>query len=134
MNTDRQLIHTLRDKLGARQSALSSRIHSSEISDKEFKRLTARYYAIRNNSDLLIKNEMVDILNNDLFEIYTYNTEPLKDGVYAGSPAGAISGWEIKWILAPNREAIKKYPFFDCIISRNDNSTGQARSAELFTP
>ena len=133
MNTDRQLISTLRDKLITRQNVLLGRRHNSSLPNDKVERLVIRYKAIEDTKGLLINNEMVDILNNDLFEIYVYNSEWVS---YGGEPcpAGYVSGWEIKWVLAPNREAIKKYPFFDCIISRNDNSTGQARSAELFIP
>ena len=48
------------------------------------------------------------------WEIYTCNETPVK---YFGElkQAGEISGWDIKHIFA-TREAIKTYPFFDCII------------------
>lgn len=134
MNTDRALIHALRERGNAKKKALSNRIHKHRVAGEDAEQLIGRYVAIHDINDLLAKNIMIDILNNDLFEIYVCNPKDIHNSDYAGNKAGDITGWDIKWVLAPNREAIKKYPFFDCIITQNDNSAGQAHTAELFIP
>ena len=67
----------------------------------------------------------------DLYEIYVSNSEDITDGVYEGKKAGEVDGWEIKWILSTD-DHIFKFPFFDCIITKNDNSTGRRTGAILF--
>lgn len=60
----------------------------------------------------------------DLFEIYVCNSEDITEGVYAGKKAGEVSGWDIKWVLSTS-DAIKFFPWFDEVITKNDNSTGR---------
>ena len=136
MNTDRQLILALKDRIQARLAVIYERIQDDRTKGKAVISLILRYEAVSDTKDVLSSNGMIDILNNDLFEIYVCNAEPVKNGLNPSelAPAGTIGGWEIKWILAPSEEAIKQYPFFDEIITQNDNSTGRARTAELFTP
>lgn len=66
-----------------------------------------------------------------LYEIYVYNSEDIAEGVYEGKKAGEVDGWDIKWVLS-KPEHIKNFPFFDCIITKNDNSTGRALGAILY--
>lgn len=128
MTTDRRLIKALIDKVNARRYRRDNYKLERGIG-RSFD-----LYQLHSDINQSIKLNMVDIYNNDLFEIYTYNSNPVESDVDGGAiPAGTLDGWEIKWILAPNKEVIKQYPFFDCIISINDNSTGQATDAELFT-
>jgi len=133
MNTDRALISALRERIDMKQAVRFIRIQDDKTNDKDVIPLILRYEAVHDTKGVLSINTMVDILNNDLFEIYTCNDKPV---TYCDKlqPAGAVTGWDIKWVLAPNREAIKQYPFFDCIITKNDNSTGRATDAELFIP
>jgi hypothetical protein len=67
----------------------------------------------------------------NLYEIYTYNDELITEGHYEGKPAGAVSGWDIKWVLGTD-EGIKSFPFFDEIITTNDNSTGRRTGAIIW--
>ncbi|MCD6337134.1 MAG: hypothetical protein J7M01_02745 [Candidatus Marinimicrobia bacterium] len=73
--------------------------------------------------------EQID--NLDLFEIYVYNSEIITSGHYEGSPPGEVSGWEIKWVLATDA-GIKTFPFFDCIITKNDNSCDDLKNAIIW--
>ena len=132
MNTDRQLITTLLGKVTSRQAAIYRRIQSDSVRDKDVVGLVLRYDAIDETKGVLSSNAMIDILNNNLYEIYVCNPDDIHSGNYAGNKAGAVTGWDIKWILAPSDKAVKQYPFFDEIITKNDNSTGRARTAELF--
>jgi len=52
------------------------------------------------------------------YEIYTYNSQPIVTGVYAGKQPGEVSGWEIKHVITD--KDITTYPFFDCVITKND--------------
>ena len=61
------------------------------------------------------------------YEIYVFNPEDIKDGLYAGKKAGTISGWDIK--LVKTDKDIKTFPLFDCIITKNDTPES---SCELF--
>lgn len=67
-----------------------------------------------------------------LYEIYTYNPEPVHDGVYEGAEAGEISGWDTQWVLATDWKTLETFPFFDCVISTNDNSTGRRLGAIIW--
>ena len=87
-----------------------------------------------------LKNTKEMIEENNLYEIYVFNDVPVKYPLSSSlhpngimREAGEVDGWDIKWILAPNDETIKKYPFFDVVISKNDNSTGRVLTAEIFT-
>ena len=130
MKTDRRLIKELAERV---QANLSRKHEREEPTFENIRAYSKRYNALKDINQLLRVN-LVDIYNNDLFEIYVCNPEPTNDKMYGKQPAGSITGWDIKWVLAPNKEAVKQYPFFDCIITRNDNSTGQAIDAELFIP
>ena len=48
------------------------------------------------------------------FEIYVCNDSPVE---YCGQihPAGAVTGWNIKFVFA-TRESLSRYPYFDEII------------------
>ena len=67
----------------------------------------------------------------DLFEIYVYNDAQINEGVYEGAQPGTVSGWDIQWVLATS-EGIKTYPFFDEVITKNDNSTGRRTGAVIW--
>ena len=67
----------------------------------------------------------------DLYEIYVYNSEDINEGCYAGKKAGEVGGWGIKWVLSTD-DHIFNFPFFDEIITKNDNSTGRRIGAILF--
>jgi len=129
--TDRRLILDLTETVCAKRyrkdRSLDYAVRSLEKSQER-----ARKYSTLSDINKSIKKNLIDIYNNNLYEIYVCNSEPVE---YCGElkQAGAVGGWDIKWILAPNKAAIKKYPFFDCIISKNDNSTGMALDAEIFT-
>ena len=79
--------------------------------------------------DAIILELKIKQLN--LYEIYVYNNCDIFDGMYAGKKAGEISGWETKHVLGTD-EGIKTFPWFDCVISKNDNSTGQRTGAILW--
>ncbi|MCK4870779.1 MAG: hypothetical protein KAS93_06690 [Gammaproteobacteria bacterium] len=132
MTTDRRLIHDFIERVHAKRYR-RDRSYDYEASSMEVNQLKAKRYGVLTDINRSINVNMVDIHSNNLYEIYTCNAEPV---TYCGElkPAGHVSGWDIKWILAPNKAAVEQYPFFDCIISRNDNSTGQAIDAELFLP
>jgi hypothetical protein len=68
----------------------------------------------------------------NLYEIYTCNPYDITEGFYAGKKAGEVEGWDIQWVIASNDEALKDYPFFDCIITKNDNSTGRMTGAIIW--
>jgi len=51
------------------------------------------------------------------YEIYVCNSKEITNGMYKGKQAGEVSGWDIK-LVATDKD-IKKYPFFDCIITKN---------------
>lgn len=61
------------------------------------------------------------------YEIYVYNSQPITDGIYAGKQAGEVDGWEIK--LIKTDKDITTYPFFDCVITKND---APEKDCELF--
>jgi hypothetical protein len=66
---------------------------------------------------LNLTREQIDILWNQgyrCFEIYVFND---RHAIYNGEfcEAGTIPGWDIKFVVS-TREAIKEFPFFDCII------------------
>lgn len=68
----------------------------------------------------------------NLYEIYTCNPEDITEGVYEGKKAGEVTGWNIHWVIATSEDALKDYPFFDCVISTNDNSTGRMTGAYIW--
>ncbi len=129
--TDREFILNALDRVRAKQASIYKRIQHAE--GKRVISLILRYERIEDIKGVLSMNALVDILNNELFEIYTCNDKPV---TYCGErvPAGSVTGWDIKWLLSLNEETVKQYPLFDCIISRNDNSTGRTRTAEVFNP
>lgn len=129
MSTDRRLIKSLAERAQAKHYNR----HKDDEPTFENNLANSKRYSVLKDINQSLKVNMVDIHNNDLFEIYVCNDKPV---IYCDAlhEAGHVTGWEIKWILSPNKEAIKQYPFFDCIISKNDNSTGQAIDAELFIP
>jgi len=51
----------------------------------------------------------------NLYEIYIYNE----------------SGWDIRWVLGTD-EGIKTFPFFDRVITKNDNSQGRRIGAIIW--
>lgn len=61
------------------------------------------------------------------YEIYVSNSEDINNGSYAGNKAGTVGGWEIK--LIKTDKDIKNYPFFDCVITKNDTPESKC---ELF--
>ena len=67
----------------------------------------------------------------NLYEIYVYNNCDIVDGIWEGKKAGEIGSWEIKHVLA-TPEGIKTFPWFDCILSTNDNSTGYRTGAIIW--
>ena len=67
----------------------------------------------------------------DLFEIYVYNDFDIDEGCYEGKKAGEVSVWDTRWVLGTD-EGIKTFPWFDCIISKNDNSTGRRTGAIIW--
>lgn len=134
MTTDRALIMALKDRATIKRNEYLYHVRSTNKAAGMKDKLVNRIIGSFDANNILILNGTIDILNNDLFEIYVCNPEDIHNGVYAGNKAGDITGWDIKWVLAPNREAVKQYPLFDCIISKNDNSTGRALTAELFIP
>ena len=73
----------------------------------------------------------LQIDNLDMFEIYVYNNAQINDGQYEGAQPGTVSGWEIKWVLG-TEEGVKSFPYFDEIISKNDNSTGRRIGAYIW--
>jgi len=78
-----------------------------------------------------IESTMEATKDLDLYEIYVYNHEPITDGVYEGALAGEVDGWEIKWVLATD-DGIFDFPWFNCIITKNDNSTGRRLGAIIW--
>jgi len=68
----------------------------------------------------------------NLYEIYTYNSVSIHDGTYEGAEPGEISGWDIMWVLASSEEALQDFPFFDEVITTNDNSTGRRTGAIIW--
>jgi hypothetical protein len=67
----------------------------------------------------------------NLYEVYLYNDAPIHDGCYEGAEAGEVSGWNIQWILGTD-DGIKSFPFFDEVITKNDNSTGRRLGAIIW--
>lgn len=59
------------------------------------------------------------------FEVYTCNYAEVTEGLYKGSKAGEITGWDIKFptVFATDyneaKEVLKTIPYFDCIILFN---------------
>ena len=78
-----------------------------------------------------IEETMESTKELDLFEIYVYNDEEITEGMYAGKAAGEVGGWDIKWVLGTD-EGIKTFPFFDEVITKNDNSTGRRLGAIIW--
>lgn len=69
----------------------------------------------------------------DIYEIFVYNDKKIPESaetVYAGMEAGTVSGWQIKWVYATD-EGVKTFPFFDCIISKNDCPRQETRKAAI---
>ena len=67
----------------------------------------------------------------NLYEIYVYNDCDIFDGMWAGKKAGEISGWSFIHVLA-TPEGIKTFPWFDCVVSENNNSTYDRARAILW--
>lgn len=67
----------------------------------------------------------------NLYEIYIYNEYIISDGVYEGAQPGTVSGWDIRWVLGTD-EGIKTFPFFDRVITKNDNSQGRRIGAIIW--
>ncbi len=67
----------------------------------------------------------------NLYEVYLYNDELITEGSYEGKPAGTVSGWNIQWVLGTD-EGIKSFPYFDEVITKNDNSTGRRLGAIIW--
>lgn len=40
--------------------------------------------------------------------------------IYTKNPETGESGWDIKWVMAENRQQVSMFPFFDCVITVND--------------
>lgn len=93
--------------------------------------LTVRTEYNRQLADAIMLHMKLHFLYN-LYEIYTYNPEDITEGAYEGKKAGEVSGWDIHWVLASNKDALEDYPFFDCVISTNDNSTGHMVGAIIW--
>ena len=79
-----------------------------------------------------IEETMEKTKNLNLYEIYVCNSEDIHDGMYEGKLAGEITGWDIHWVLASSEDALEDYPFFDCVITTNDNSTGRRLGAIIW--
>lgn len=67
----------------------------------------------------------------NLYEIYIYNDFDIQTGVHEGKKAGEVSGWDTCWVLGTD-EGIKTFPWFDCVITKNDNSTGRRTGAIIW--
>lgn len=84
-------------------------------------------------SDLKKNTEATSEETKDLilFEIYVYNDAQINDGQYEGQLPGTVSGWDTRWVLA-TPEHITEFPYFDVIITVNDNSTGRRIGAYIW--
>ena len=67
----------------------------------------------------------------NLYEIYVTNDHYIDSGVSEGSEPGEVTGWDIRWVLATD-EGIKSFPWFDEVITKNDNSTGRRLGAIIW--
>ena len=79
-----------------------------------------------------IESTMEATKDLNLYEVYLYNDCQINEGTYEGAQPGTVDGWEIKWVLASSKDALKDFPYFDCVISTNDNSTGHRLSAIIW--
>lgn len=78
-----------------------------------------------------IEETMESTNHLDLYEIYVYNDTQINDGQYEGAQPGTVSGWDIRWVLGTD-EGIKSFPYFDEVITKNDNSTGRRLGAIIW--
>jgi len=79
-----------------------------------------------------IESTMEATKDLNLYEIYVCNSQDITGGVYEGKKSGEVTGWDIFWVLASSEEALKDFPFFDEVITTNDNSTGRRLGAIIW--